>query len=205
MWDWWQNSTSWFTSRFDKKKKNNGLTDKESQTDDFNVIRESYNENVRSHFTDHVISSNELCNHYTGFPSVVALNPDFEYLDHGNNSKKVVLYNYQKWFFSCWNTKKVKSYILTLARLTQNFDLSHLCFLYRICGGTVSNTTNTWINYMYLRLGLKCIWWSRQQIAKIIPSSMKEKYQNVRCIIKCVEFKIETPSSLVLHIMMYSD
>ena len=79
-----------------KKRKNNGLTDKGSQTDDFNVIRESYNKNVRSHFTDHVISSNELCNHYTGFPSVVALNPDFEYLDHGINSKKVVLYNYQK-------------------------------------------------------------------------------------------------------------
>ena len=34
---------------------------------------------------------------------------------------------------------------------------------------------------------------------------MKEKYPNVRCIIDCVEFKIETPSSLVLHKMMYSD
>ena len=34
---------------------------------------------------------------------------------------------------------------------------------------------------------------------------MKEKYPNVRCIIDYVEFKIETPSSLVLHKMMYSD
>ena len=34
---------------------------------------------------------------------------------------------------------------------------------------------------------------------------MKEKYPNVRCIIDCVEFKTETPSSLVLHKMMYSD
>ena len=34
---------------------------------------------------------------------------------------------------------------------------------------------------------------------------MKEKYPNVRCIIDCVEFKIETLSSLVLHKMMYSD
>ena len=50
-----------------------------------------------------------------------------------------------------------------------------------------------------------CIWPSREQIAKIMPSSMKEKYPNVRCIIDCVEFKIETPSSLVLHKMMYSD
>ena len=34
---------------------------------------------------------------------------------------------------------------------------------------------------------------------------MKEKYPNVRCIIDCVEFKTETPSSLVLHKMIYSD
>ena len=94
---------------------------------------------------------------------------------------------------------------LTLVRLRRNFDLNHLCFLYGISEGTVSNTINTWINYMYLRLGSICIWPSREQIAKIMPSSMKEKYPNVRCIIDCVEFKIETPSSLVLHKMMYSD
>ena len=58
---------------------------------------------------------------------------------------------------------------------------------------------------MYLRLGSICIWPSREQIAKIMPSSMKEKYPNVRCIIDCVEFNIETPSSKVLHKMMYSD
>ena len=33
---------------------------------------------------------------------------------------------------------------------------------------------------------------------------MKEKYLNVRCITDCIESKIETPSSLVLHKMMYS-
>ena len=32
-----------------------------------------------------------------------------------------------------------ESYILTLVRLRQNFDLSHLGFLYRISEGTVSN------------------------------------------------------------------
>ena len=38
-------------SRVDlQKKKNNGLTDKGSQTDDFNVIRESYNK-----MCDHIL------------------------------------------------------------------------------------------------------------------------------------------------------
>ena len=95
--------------------------------------------------------------------------------------------------------------MLTLVRLRRNFDLNHLCFLYGISEGTVSNTISTWINYMYLHLGSICIWPSREQIAKIMPSSTKEKYTNVWCIIDCVEFNIETPSSLVLHKMMYSD
>ena len=38
-----------------------------------------------------------------------------------------------------------------------------------------------------------------------MPSSVKEKYRNVQCIIDCVEFKTETPSSLVLHKVMNSD
>ena len=50
---------------------------------------------MRSHFTDHVRSSHELCNHYTGFPSVV-LNAVLEYLNTGINSKNVILHNYQK-------------------------------------------------------------------------------------------------------------
>ena len=71
-------------STVDFEKTTKGLTDKSSHTDDFNntqeevelkilknsvkELRESYDKNMRSHFTDHVISSNELCNHYTGFP-----------------------------------------------------------------------------------------------------------------------------------------
>ena len=87
-----------------------GLTDKAgsySQTNDLNntlevelkalkhsakELRESYGKNMRSHFTDQVISSNELCNHYTGFPSVDVLNAVFEYLDPGINSENVSRY-----------------------------------------------------------------------------------------------------------------
>ena len=40
---------------------------------------------------------------------------------------------------------------------------------------------------------------SREQIAKSMTSSFKEKYPNLGYIIDCVEFQNETPSSLVLH------
>ena len=96
-------------SPVDFEKTTKDLTDKASQTDDLNntlevelkrlkhsvkELRESYGKNMRSHFTDQVISSNELCNHYTGFPSVDVLNAVFEYLDPGINSENVILYNY---------------------------------------------------------------------------------------------------------------
>lgn len=89
---------------------------------------------MRSHFTDHVISSNEFCKNYTAFPSVDVLNSIFKYLDRGFNSENVVLYNSQKIkndssvpgiprklnpFLSC---------MLTLVRLRQNFDLRYPCF-----------------------------------------------------------------------------
>ena len=34
---------------------------------------------------------------------------------------------------------------------------------------------------------------------------MKEKFPNCRCIIDCVEFEVEVPSSLFLHKMLYPD
>ena len=195
IWDWLQYLTWWITSRF-WRKKTKGLTDKASRTVDFNKTQEdelkrlkhsvqksseNYGKNMWSHFTDHVISSNELCNHYTGVPSVDVLNAFFEYLDLGINSENVVLYNYQKTKNDSSAAERPRklnpfeSYILTLVRLRRNFDLSHHGFLHRIIEGTVSNTVNTWINYMYLRLGSFCIWPSREQISKIMPSSMKEK------------------------------
>lgn len=53
-------------------------------------------------------------------------------------------------------------------------------------------------------LALTCIWPGWEQIAKIIINAIKEKYLNVQSIIDSIEFKIETPYSLVLHKMTYS-
>ena len=44
-----------------------------------------------------------------------------------------------------------------------------------------------------------------EHVRKYVPQSMKEKYPNVKCIIDCVEFKVEVPVSLFLHKIFYSD
>ena len=39
---------------------------------------------------------------------------------------------------------------------------------------------------------------------KYMPESMRAKFPNVHVITDCAEFKVEIPSSLTLHKMMYS-
>jgi hypothetical protein len=58
---------------------------------------------------------------------------------------------------------------------------------------------------MYVKLGSIPIWPSMQHVRQVMPNSMREKFPNVKCIIDCVEFKVETPSSLVSHKLFYSD
>ncbi|XP_057294591.1 uncharacterized protein LOC130623114 [Hydractinia symbiolongicarpus] len=71
--------------------------------------------------------------------------------------------------------------------------------------GIVSNAVTTWVNFIYLKLGSMCIWPDRKKIQMLTPSSMKENFPTTRCIIDCVEFKVEVPSSLYVHKMLYSD
>nr|XP_012562439.1 uncharacterized protein LOC105847414 [Hydra vulgaris] len=161
-------------------------------------------------FTDHVMENNENCNHYTGFPSINILKAVLEFLDPGENGRNIILYNNKKKTTSSSTgrpraLKPLDAFILTLTRLRRNFDLHHLSFLYNISEGTVSNTVNTCINFMYIRLGSICIWPSMEQVRKTMPQSMKEKFPTVKCIIDCVEFKVETPSELFMHKVMYSD
>ena len=58
---------------------------------------------------------------------------------------------------------------------------------------------------MYIRLGSIPIWPTMEHVARCMPTSMKEKFPFVKCIIDCVEFRVETASSLVLHKLFYSD
>ena len=172
---------------------------------------EQENEKLKNdNFCDYVLSSDKICNHYTGFPSVKILEAILNFLDPGKNGENMVLYNSQLANEDETRGRKralspMISFILTLARLRRNFGVKHLMYLFKTSEGTVINTILTWINYMYIKLGSLCIWPNASQVKRNMPNSMKEKFPNVKCIIDCVEFKIAVPSSLVLHKLMYSD
>ena len=96
-------------------------------------------------------------------------------------------------------------FVLTLLRLRHNYDVVHLSFLFSINHTTVSNTIITWINYMFIKRGSIPIWPTMQHVAKCMPMLMRSKFPYVKIIIDCVEFRVETASSLVLHKLFYSD
>ena len=165
----------------------------------------------RESFTVHIVKLDENCTHYTGFPTVKRLKTVYGFLNPGNNGENIILYNSQLLQSKDKETRGRKralspfeSYLLTLCRLKQSFSQYHLSYLFEVIESTVSNTISTWINFMYLRFGTIPIWPSRETVNKCMPESMRAKFPNVRVIIDCAEFKVETSSSLTLHKMMYS-
>ena len=156
-----------------------------------------------------ILESDEKCKFYTGFPSLITLNDVFEFLNAGPDGENVVLHNNKEFKGERCGRKRTftpfESYLITLVKLRQGFSVKHLQFLFESSEATISNTFTTWINFLYLRLGSVCIWPTREKIKESMPNSMKELFPSTRCIIDCAEFKVEVPSSLFTHKMLYSD
>ena len=155
-------------------------------------------------------SSDELCNHYTGFTTQERLNIIYDFLNPGIDGENIILYDNQDKHNKSKGGRSgalspYNSFLVTVIRLRTNFSSKHLSFLFQVADSTVSNIFTTWINFIFLRLGSVSIWPSKDQVLQSMPNSMRQKFPNCRCIIDCVEFKAEVPSSLYLHKMLYSD
>jgi hypothetical protein len=165
---------------------------------------------IKSKFVEHVILSDEFCNHYTGLPTIDVFKGILMFLNPGDNGENVVLYNNQEVKGDSQRGRPrtlspLESVLLTLIRLRRNFDICHLSYLFQVSQSAVTNTILTWVNFMFVKFGSICIWPTREQVQAVMPQSMKDKFPNVRCIIDCVEFKVAVPGSLVIHKLMYSD
>ena len=156
-----------------------------------------------------VLSSDSMCNHYTGYPSILRMQAVFDFLNAGLTGENVILYqnqgNKETGFGRPRSLSPFHCYVLTLIRLRRNYEIVHISFLFNINGTTVSTTFITWINFMYIKLGSIPIWPTMQHVAKCMPKSMRIKFPYVKVIIDCVEFRVESASSLFLHKLFYSD
>ena len=152
---------------------------------------EKENEKLKNNnFCDYLLSTDKICNHYTGFPSVKISEAILNFLDPQKNVENMILYNSQQANEDETRGHKralspMISIILTLVRLRRNFDVKHLMYLFKTSEGTVTNIL-IWINYMYIKLGSLCIWPNASQVKKNMPNSVKTKFPNVKCIIDCV-------------------
>ncbi|ESO93017.1 hypothetical protein LOTGIDRAFT_119836, partial [Lottia gigantea] len=77
---------------------------------------------------------------------------------------------------------------------------------YRFCiSTTCGDIFNRWIDYLDNQLSVLVMWPSRDVIDCNMPEIFKNKFPTTRVIIDATEIRTETPSSLKLKSLMYSD
>lgn len=64
---------------------------------------------------------------------------------------------------------------------------------------------NSWIDYLNSKLDFLIMWPSRESVKFNMPKVFRDKFPDTRVIIDCTEIHTETPSSLQLKSLMYSD
>lgn len=100
--------------------------------------------------------------------------------------------------------KTIEEFFLVVCRLRLGFGEKHLGHLYGISQSTVSRILIPWINFMYLKFGLICIWPSREKVDECMPESFCQKYKSTCAIIDSTEVGCQMPSSLFLNIELFS-
>lgn len=157
----------------------------------------------------------------TSLPNNNVLMEIYNYLDPGEQGENVRYYIYSKSAVppdicdqgkGVNKTKKgrprllrpIDEDFLVLCRLRQGFLEEHLGHLFYMSTPTVSRIVMTWINFMYLRLGVINIWPSREVVDTTLPENFKANYKSTRVIIDCTEVRCQMPSSLQLNGELFS-
>ncbi|XP_033753600.1 uncharacterized protein LOC117336915 [Pecten maximus] len=99
----------------------------------------------------------------------------------------------------------IDEFFLVLMRLRLGLVLEDLAYRFKTSTSSCSRIFNKWIDYLNVQLSFLIEWQDRKKIDLTMPNSFKSKYPNCRVIIDCTEIRTETPSSLQLRSMLYSD
>ena len=94
--------------------------------------------------------------------------------------------------------------LMLMVRLRLGRLQEELAYMFAVDPGTVSRILNTWINYVYLRLGMIPIWPSWEDVKKSMPPAFQRRYPDTSIIIDATELPVEKPSTLALQSQLYS-
>lgn len=143
--------------------------------------------------------SNEDVLFYTGIPDAHT----FEALFDGMKDDKQLKANTKGGRPS--SLRLVDEFFLVLMRLRLGLLLEDLAARFRISVTTCGRIFNKWVDYLDVQLSFLVQWSDKECIQATMPSSFKNKYPHCRVIIDCTEIRTETPSSLQLRSLLYSD
>lgn len=99
----------------------------------------------------------------------------------------------------------IDEFFMVLMRLRLGLLLEDLSVRFHVSVGTCSTIFNRWLDYLDKTLSFLVKWPQRQNIIYTMPLKFQLKYPKCRVIIDCTEIRTETPCSLQLKSLLYSD
>lgn len=180
------------------------MCDNTSQTD--KVVKKDFGVQVNTPLLtfDDIRGDDQKCVFYTGIPESSTFEALFEEIvedaeECTGGSKDRSVGGRPR------TLRVIDEFFMVLMRLRLGLILEDLAFRFCISTSTCGDIFNKWIDYLDQKLSFLIMWPSRKTVDQEMPEVFREKFPQTRVIIDCTEIKTETPNSLQLKSVMYSD
>lgn len=149
----------------------------------------------------HRIKDDEELKYYTGLSSIEVFRTILEYVESVLKKKKRLRGRPS-------HLKLADEFLLVLMRLRLGLQVQDLRYRFNLRDkGRVSKLIRKWIKLLVVAFKPLLLWPSKRQVSRNMPEAFRcvSEYRNVRIILDCAEFEMESPSSLSVNSMTYSD
>lgn len=154
-----------------------------------------------------IINQNSMLNFYTGIPdrnTFEALFDEIREDAYHKTSNQCASHN-SDLQGRPRTLRLVDEFITTLMRLRLGPLVKDKAYRFCISSTACGRVLNSWIDYLNSKLDFLIMWPSRESVKFNMPKVFRDKFPDTRVIIDCTEIHTETPSSLQLKSLMYSD
>lgn len=101
--------------------------------------------------------------------------------------------------------KLEEEFFMVMQRMRLGLLTEYLAIVFNVSPSVVSSVFFSWIRLMALELRFLISWPDRIQVLRNMPDHFRKYYNKCRVVIDCTEFYIETPSSLEMQSLCWSE